>query len=66
MTDTGEMLRSLHADVTDNGFRLAPTGRRNLTVAHVHQAGGRRWMGATERQIDAARETIADAIREKR
>ena len=63
--DTGAMLASLQADVHDSGFRLAPTGRRNRTVAAIHQASGRRWAGADERQIEDARAAVVEALQGK-
>ena len=60
--DTGAMLASLQADVGDRGFSIAPTGRRNRTIAAVHQATGRRWAGADERQIADARRAVVDAL----
>lgn len=63
--DTGRMLASLQADVDDSGFRLHPTGQRNTIVARTHQRTGRRFMGASEQQIDAARDRVAAALRER-
>lgn len=62
LIDSGRMVESFQpADETATGFVLAPTGRRNRAVAHIHQATGREWIGADERQIDAARESVAEA-----
>ena len=63
---TGAMLASLQADVDDRGFKLAPTGRRNRTVAAIHQASGRRWAGADDRQIEDARRAVVEALRNTR
>ena len=44
--ESGAMVQSFRVQRLDtNGFRLAPTGRRNLAVAHIHQARGRKWIG---------------------
>ena len=56
--DTGRMLGSLRPTVDDRGFKIAPTGRRNRTIAAIHQATGRRWAGADDRQIDEARAAV--------
>ena len=58
LNDSGRMLRSLRPTVHDRGFAIAPTGRRNATVAAVHQASGRAWIGADDRQIDEARDAV--------
>ena len=63
--DSGRMLRSLRPTVHDRGFKIAPTGRRNATVAAIHQASGRAWIGADDRQIDEARAAVADALQGK-
>ena len=62
LTDSGALLRSLTPDVGDRGFKLAPTGRRNLTVGAIHQASGRRWAGASPDQIEDARRAVVDAL----
>ena len=62
LTDSGRMVESFRPQtVSETGFTLAPTGRRNVIVGAAHQSRGRRWVGADERQIEAAREQIADA-----
>ncbi len=66
LRDSGEMLRSLQADVGDRRFEIAPTGARNIVVARTHQRTGRRFMGADERQIADARQTVADALQRDR
>ena len=64
--DSGQMLGSLRADVGDRGFKIAPTGARNIVIARTHQRGGRRWAGASEQQIEEARDRVADALRDTR
>ena len=62
LRDTGRMVESFQpTEVTDKGFTLAPTGKRNRAIAHIHQATGRRWVGADDRQVDEARERVAEA-----
>lgn len=62
LIDTGRMVESFRPQaVTDTGFTLSPTGKRNRAIAHIHQATGREWIGADDKQIDAARESIAEA-----
>ena len=61
--DTGAMLASLRPQtVTDSGFVLGLTGRRNNTVGAIHQATGRRWAGASPDQIEDARRAVVDAL----
>ena len=56
------MLRSFRpVQVTDRGFVLAPVGKRNQRVGALAHQRGRRWAGADDRQIDEARERIAEA-----
>ena len=62
--DTGAMLGSLRADGGDRGFQIAPTGRRNRTIAAIHQATGRRWAGADDRQIDEARAAVVTHLQQ--
>ena len=64
--DSGAMLASLQADVGDRGFKIAPAGRRNVIVAAVHQATGRRWAGASEDQIEDARAAVVEALQGKK
>ncbi len=62
LQDTGAMVKSLKPrQVTDRGFTLKPTGRRNERIAALAHQTGRRWVGASERQIDAAREKVTEA-----
>ena len=62
LQDTGRMVRSLRpVQVTDRGFTLAPTGKRNQRVGALAHQRGRRWVGASDRQIDEATARIADA-----
>ena len=62
LIDSGRMVESFEPlAVTDDGFRLAPKGKRNRAVAAIHQATGRRWVGADERQIETARERAIEA-----
>ena len=62
LQDTGKMVGSFRPQtVTDTGFVLAPTGRRNRKVAAIHQNTGRPWIGVTDRAIEEARERIATA-----
>ncbi len=62
LQDSGRMVESFRpTEIRADGFTVAPTGKRNRAVAHVHQATGRRWIGADDRQIDAARERVAEA-----
>ncbi len=62
LQDSGRMVRSLRpVQVTDRGFVLAPVGKRNQRIGALAHQRGRRWVGASDRQIDEARERIADA-----
>ena len=66
LQDTGKMVGSFRPQtVTDTGFVLAPTGRRNRKVAAIHQNTGRPWIGVGDRAIEEARERIATAATEK-
>ena len=63
LTDTGRMLRSFgprHVD--EGGFVLGPSRGRNATIAYVNQARGRKWIGASDEQVQAARDAIARAV----
>lgn len=62
LTDTGALLASLRPTVDGKGFRIRPTGRRNLTIGAIHQATGRKWAGASAEQIDSARRAVVEAI----
>ena len=66
LDDTGAMLASLRADVDDTGFRLQPVGKRNTIIARTHMRTGRRFMGASDEQIDAARQQVVDALRDRK
>ena len=56
LIDTGQMVESLKpTKIRADGFTLAPTGKRNRAIAHIHQNTGREWIGADERQIRDAR-----------
>ena len=62
LQDSGRMLRSFRpVQIDDRSFTLAPVGKRNQRVAALAHQRGRRWAGADETQIDAARERIAEA-----
>ena len=60
--DSGAMLNSLRPTVSDRGFKIAPAGRRNRTIAAIHQATGRRWAGASPDQIADARAAVVEAL----
>ena len=56
------MLRSFRpVQIDDRSFTLAPVGARNQRVGAVAHQRGRRWVGASDRQIDEATVRIADA-----
>ena len=60
--DSGRMVESFAVQRLDsNGFRLAPTDRRNLAVAFIHQHRGRPWIGMPDRAVREARDRIAEA-----
>ena len=62
LQDSGKMVESFRPQtVTDRGFVLAPTGRRNRQIAAIHQNTGRPWIGVTDAAVERARERIAEA-----
>ena len=66
LQNTGRMVGSFRPQtVTDTGFVLAPTGRRNRKVAAIHQNTGRPWIGVTNAAVERARERIAEAALSK-
>ena len=66
LTDSGQMLRSLGVEhVDEHGFRVSLRGRRNRKVAALSHQTGRPWVGVSDDQIDAARQQVADALRER-
>lgn len=62
LVDSGRMVESFAVQRLDrNGFVLAPTDRRNLAVAYIHQHRGRPWIGVDDRTVREARDRIAEA-----
>ena len=62
LTDSGKMLRSFRpVQIDDRSFTLAPVGKRNQRVGALAHQRGRRWVGASDRQLDEATARIATA-----
>ena len=60
--DSGRMVESFAVQRLDsNGFRLAPTDRRNLAVAFIHQHRDRPWIGIDPDTVEAARQRVIEA-----
>ena len=63
--DSGKMLASLRpTTVDDRGFKIAPTGTRNVIVARTHQRSRRTFMGASPDQIEDARAAVVEALQQ--